>query len=63
LGHTAIHVGVHDANIYVPSVLVDSYKAYTNWSAIAVNIHALEDYTVDGTITGELDEAKIRGGV
>lgn len=45
--------------IYVPSALVDSYKAATNWSAYAAQFRALEDYTVDGTVTGALDESKI----
>lgn len=45
--------------IYVPSALVDTYKAATNWSTYADQFRALEDYTVDGTITGELDESKI----
>lgn len=39
--------------------LVDTYKADTNWSTYAAQFRALEDYTVDGTITGELDESKI----
>lgn len=45
--------------IYVPSALVDIYKSATNWSTYATKFRALEDYTVDGTITGELDESKI----
>ena len=45
--------------IYVPSILVDSYKTSTNWSIHADKFRALEDYTVDGTITGKLDETKI----
>lgn len=45
--------------IYVPRALVDSYKAATNWSTYADQIRALEDYTVDGTTTGALDETKI----
>ena len=45
--------------IYVPRALGDSYKAASNWSTYADQIRALEDYTVDGTITGALDEAKI----
>ena len=45
--------------VYVPAALVDSYKAATNWSTYASRFRALEDYTVDGTITGELDETKI----
>ena len=45
--------------IYVPAALVDSYKAATNWSNYANQIRALEDYTVDGTVTGALDASKI----
>lgn len=45
--------------IYVPSALIDSYTANTNWSSYAAQFRALEDYTVDGTVTGELDETKI----
>lgn len=45
--------------IYVPRALVDSYKTATNWSTYANQFRALEDYTVDGTVTGELDESKI----
>ena len=45
--------------IYVPRAFVDSYKAATNWSTYADQFRALEDYTVDGTTTGELDETKI----
>ena len=44
--------------IYVPSALIEQYKAATNWSTYADQFRALEDYTVDGTITGELDPAK-----
>ena len=45
--------------LYVPSAMVESYKAAENWSACADYFRALEDYTVDGTVTGELDETKI----
>ena len=31
-------------HIYVPSALVDSYKAATNWSTLAEQIFAIEDY-------------------
>ena len=52
--------GLHDGYVYVPADLVDEYKAATNWSAVeGLQFRALEDYTVDGTITGELDESKI----
>lgn len=45
--------------VYVPAALLDSYKAATNWSTYAAQFRALEDYTVDGTVTGALDETKI----
>ena len=45
--------------IYVPSSLIDSYKTASNWSTYAAQFRALEDYTVDGTTTGALDESKI----
>lgn len=45
--------------LYVPRSLVDTYKSATNWSTYADQFRALEDYTVDGTTTGELDETKI----
>lgn len=45
--------------IYVPAALVDTYKADSVWSTYANQFRALEDYTVDGTTTGELDETKI----
>ena len=44
---------------YVPKALVEEYQAATNWSTWATQFRALEDYTVDGTITGELDPNKI----
>lgn len=55
--------GLKDGYIYVPRKLISSYQTATNWSSLYA-IHenmfrALEDYTVDGTITGALDESKI----
>lgn len=47
------------AFIYVPAALLDTYTTATNWVRYATQFRALEDYTVDGTITGELDESKI----
>lgn len=52
-------IGSGTGYIYVPRTLVDSYKAATNWSTYADQFRALEDYTVDGTVTGDLDETKI----
>lgn len=49
--------------VYVPRALIESYQVATNWSKVyaknANAFRALEDYTVDGTITGELDPTKI----
>lgn len=49
--------------LLVPSALVEDYKTATNWSAhygYGTNrFLALEDYTVDGTITGEIDWDKV----
>lgn len=45
--------------VYVPAALVDSYKAAANWKKYPNQFRALEDYTVDGTINGELDRDKI----
>ena len=56
---TATPIASGTGYIYVPRALVDSYKSATNWSTYASQFRALEDYTVDGTITGELDESKI----
>lgn len=55
--------GLKDGHVYVPRNLVSSYQTATNWSTLYAShadiFRALEDYTVDGTITGELDESKI----
>lgn len=45
--------------IYVPKSQIEQYKVTTNWTVYADQFRALEDYTVDGTITGELDLTKI----
>lgn len=50
-------------NVYVPSTLIEEYKVATNWVDLYTDnpdlFHALEEYTVDGTIDGEFDESKI----
>ena len=38
--------------IYVPRSLISSYEAATNWSTYAGQFRAIEDYTDDGTLTG-----------
>lgn len=45
--------------IYVPASLIETYKTASQWSTFAAQFRALEDYTVDGTITGDLDPNKI----
>ena len=45
--------------IYVPKGVIEAYKVATNWSVYADQFRALEDYTVDGTLAGELDLTKI----
>ena len=52
-------IGKGTGYVYVPSALIETYKTATNWSTFANQFRALEDYTVDGTVTGELDESKI----
>lgn len=47
------------SRILVPAALVDEYKVAANWSAFSSRFDALESYTVDGTITGALDDSKI----
>ncbi len=53
------------AYIYVPKTMDDgtdgiaAYEAATNWSAHAGKYRYIEDYTVDGTLTGEIDMTKI----
>lgn len=56
-GNSAVSNG--SAYVYAPRAHLDSYKAATNWNTYESQFRALEDYTVDGTITGELDETKI----
>ena len=46
--------------IYVPAALYDSYLADSKWSTFANQFRKLEDYTVDGTLTGEVDPTRCR---
>lgn len=40
--------------IYVPSSLVSSYQAASNWSTYSSQIRAIEDYSSDGTVNGDI---------
>lgn len=59
--------GLRDGYVYVPrSLLSDAdetkdYRRATNWTTFASQsqFRVLEDFTVDGTITGELDWEKV----
>jgi hypothetical protein len=42
--------------IYVPRDMIETLQSATNWSVL--QFRALEDYTVDGTTTGEFDDEK-----
>lgn len=54
-----------DGYVYVPRAWLSNedeskdYRRATNWSAISTQFRVLEDYTVDGTITGEFDWEKV----
>lgn len=57
--------GLKDGYFYVPRSLLsdddvtNDYRRATNWSSSASQFRILEDFTVDGTITGELDWEKV----
>ena len=51
--------GDKDGYIYVPRDMIETLSSATNWSTIATQLRALEDYTKDGTTTGELDFVKM----
>ena len=54
--------GIGGAYVYVPRDLISSYQTATNWSSVYAAhgdiFRPLEDYTVDGTTTGEFDISK-----
>ena len=45
--------------VYVPAAFIEQYKVATNWITYATRFRALENYTVDGTVSGALDPTKI----
>ena len=47
-----------DGWVYAPKAYLSTYKSKLSL-VVSTQFRALEDYTVDGTITGELDESKI----
>lgn len=46
------------SKLYVPRALVETYEADSEFTSVG-EIRALEDYTVDGTVTGTLDLVKM----
>lgn len=58
-------IGFAQGHVYVPKTMDDgrdgiaAYEAASNWSTFAGRFRYIEDYTVDGTLTGEIDENKI----
>lgn len=40
--------------IYVPSSLVASYQSANNWSAYSAKFRAIESYSTDGTVNGDI---------
>ena len=50
--------GLKDGYIYVPRNMIETLSNATNWSTHASQFRALEDYTKDGTTTGEFDDEK-----
>jgi hypothetical protein len=52
-------ISAQNGYIYVPQSMLTSYQNATNWSVYASQFRALEEYTIDGTINGELDNSKI----
>lgn len=59
--------GLFDGYVYVPRALIESYKTATNWTSLYAKhanlFRAVEDYTIDGTTNGDLDESKMIQGV
>lgn len=51
--------GDKDGYIYVPRDMIETLSTATNWVTYASQLRALEDYTIDGTTTGELDTTKV----
>lgn len=58
-------ISTKDGYVYVPRAWLSDedetrdYRRATNWTTLAAQFRVLEDYTVDGTITGELDWEKV----
>lgn len=54
--HTTYNPNGEQGYIYVPRDMITTLQSATNWSIL--QFRALEDYTKDGTTTGEFDDEK-----
>lgn len=52
-GDTPISEGM--GFVYVPAALIADYESHEQWRWSNVSFRAIEDYTLDGTLTGEMD--------
>lgn len=46
--------GDKDGYFYVPKALLEEYKTATNWTVYADRFRAIEDYSSDGSVTGDI---------
>lgn len=56
--NSAIHTnsaGGGTGYIYVPSALLNTYKTAKNWSQYSNSFRAIEDYSSDGTVNGDIN--------
>lgn len=60
---TPFYTGGTGGVVIVPSALIETYQTATNWSTLyaagTCTFLPLEEYTLDGTTTGEIDMAKV----
>ena len=45
--------------VYVPRALLEEYQNDEKWSSQGVQFRVIEDYTIDGTVEGEIDPDKL----
>lgn len=50
--------GLKDGYIYIPRENIEAFQESSLFIDYNIQVRALEDYTVDGTTTGEFDDAK-----
>ena len=50
--------GLKDGYIYIPRENIEAFQESSFFTEYNIQVRALEDYTLDGTTTGEFDDAK-----